>query len=282
MTHALPISNRISTTTPGATVLEETPGRALDFLRGVTRSRVLYAQLAHAGYTQEEHQEGWRLLFKAAGYAPDAPVAPPPRADADAAIVELDAWDEAGFARVRAALDRLHPEQSELVFAGGLAASAGAAAVVGVKTLLDRLDALEHGKDRPKAARKADLAALATLDRRGITAAERARLRALVERAAVIGDAPGDGEKTRLAERAARTRTEDLARLYAWYKDWSVTARSVIKKRASLITLGLAKRKSRAKAPPPAGATTSLDGAPASGAAPRIASVHLATPRGAR
>jgi len=40
-------------------------------------------------------------------------------------------------------------------------------------------------------------------------------------------------------------RNHALHELYLWYKDWSETAHAVIKKRAHLITLGLAKRKPR-------------------------------------
>ncbi|MCL2726595.1 MAG: hypothetical protein FWD69_19420 [Polyangiaceae bacterium] len=229
-----------TTTTPSESVLEQTPGRALTFLRGLTKSRVLYAQLAAAGYTADDHQEGWHLLFKASGYVPTEP---PPRivsTPAFNALTELDAWDESGFARVRAALDRLHPHQAQFVFAGPLKASTGAHAVVGVKTLLDRLDALESGKGRDKSDQKGDAAAIATLDKRGITKAERKRLRALVDAARDVGEVEPE------APPAATDppHTKDLAKLYAWYKDWSTTAHSVIKKRASLIMLGLAKRKS--------------------------------------
>ncbi|MCL2724410.1 MAG: hypothetical protein FWD69_08235 [Polyangiaceae bacterium] len=229
-----------TTTTPSKNILEQTPGRALTFLRGLTKSRVLYMQLAAAGYTADDHQEGWHLLFKASGYVPTEP---PPRitkSPAFDALTELDAWDESGFARVRAALERLHPHQAAFVFAGPLTASTGAGAVVGVKTLLDRLDALESGKGRDKSDQKGDAAAIATLDKRGITKAERKRLRALVDAARDVGDAEPEGSPAV----ADSSHSKDLAKLYAWYKDWSVTAHSVIKKRASLIMLGLAKRKS--------------------------------------
>ena len=154
---------------------------------------------------------------------------------------ELDSWDEDGFRRVRAPLERLHPEQAAFVFAGELAASTGPAAVLGVKTLLDRLDELEKGKSR-KATRAADHAALKTLAGRGITKEERVRLRALVDAAQKLD------EPAPLPVSAPADRQQALVKLYGWYKDWSETARSVVKKRAYLITLGLAKRKSPKKA----------------------------------
>ncbi|MCL2723353.1 MAG: hypothetical protein FWD69_02855 [Polyangiaceae bacterium] len=65
-------------------------------------------------------------------------------------------------------------------------------------------------------------------------------LRALVDVARDVGDAESEAPPVV----PDPSHTKDLVKLYAWDKDWSVTAHSVIKKRASLITLGLAKRKS--------------------------------------
>ncbi len=223
-----------------ATVLAECPGRALDFLKGVANNPLIHAQLAAAGFTNAEYQRGWDLLHAATGYSVVAPVLPT-KSPAFLAMQELDAWDEDGFRRIRSPLEHLHPAQAEHVFGDGLSASTGAAAVIGVKKLLDRLDDLANGKDR-KATRKEDQAALATLSARGITAEERARLRKLVETAQTL-EAP-------VALPTATTPEAQMAAslaLYAWYKDWSSTAHSVIKKRAHLITLGLAKRRSPKK-----------------------------------
>ena len=240
----------MSSPIPSATVLEETPARALAFLRGLGRSPLAHGQLEQAGYRQVDHEEGWQLLFKAAGYAPGVPDAPD--STGDDAIVTLDAWDENGFARIRAALDRLHPEQSSFVFAGDLEAESGPKAVIGVKTLLDRLDMLDSGKGRPKSAHKADAEAIATLERRGIGEAERARLRALVEEASALGPSAPIREAVQSSAARKEARTADLAKLHAWYKDWTTTARSVIKQRSSLIALGLANRRARARTQPPA------------------------------
>jgi hypothetical protein len=205
----------IDDTAPSQTVLDEAPGRALTFLRGVAHSTVIHAILAAAGFSPEEYQLGWQLIHAAS--------------------------DEDGMRRVRAALERVHPEQAAFVFGDGLAASVGPAAVIGVATLLSRLGELENGKDR-KASRKEDHAALETLSKRGITKEEREHLQALVDTAQTVEtpaamESPVDpGEKQRA-----------LLKMYAWYKDWSETAHSVIKKRAHLITLGLAKRRAPKK-----------------------------------
>lgn len=227
---------------PSQTVLDEAPGRALTFLRGVAHNTVIHAILAAAGFSPEEYQLGWQLIHAASGFKPSAPgPVAPTRSPAFVAMEEIDAWDEDGMRRVRAALERFHPEQAAFVFGDGLAASVGPAAVIGVATLLSRLGELENGKDR-KATRKEDHAALETLSKRGITKEERERLQALVATAQTVEtpaamESPIDpGEKQRA-----------LLKMYAWYKDWSETAHSVIKKRAHLITLGLAKRRTPKK-----------------------------------
>ncbi len=223
------------------TVLEEAPGRALDFLRAVAGNTVIHAQLAAAGFKPTDYQQGWQLLHAASGYtvAPSAPLVKTP---AFQAMQQLDEWDEDGFRRIRAALERLHPDQGLFVFADGLAASTGPVAVVGVKKLLDRLDSLENGTERKKT-RKQDHAALATLEERGFGKDERTRLRHLVNAAEAVEEPAAPIQAPNAAERQ-----QALESLYLWFKDWSQTAHSVVKKRSHLITLGLAKRKSRKKA----------------------------------
>jgi hypothetical protein len=228
-----------------AAVLQTIPGRTLDFLRGVASNPIIHSQLEAVGFSQAENRLGWELLHAASGYTPN-PVAPPEKSAAFKAMAELDGWDEDGFRRIRAALERLHPPQCTFVFAGDLVASTGTAAVLGVKKLLDRLDDLETGKDR-KATRKDDHAALKTLSDRKIAAKEeRERLRKLVETAQTL-EAPAPLP----AAVDPGARQEALIKLYAWYKDWSQTAHSVIKKKAHQITLGIAKRKSPRKAEKP-------------------------------
>ncbi|MEO5726050.1 MAG: hypothetical protein ABI134_20685 [Byssovorax sp.] len=225
---------------PSRQVLEEIPTRSLKLLSALSRSSIIHAALAARGYTEPDHQEGWELLLQVTGFRRPAVAAAESTAARDA-TVEIDAWDEPNFRLIRAALDRRHPEQSLFVFEG-LTASTGAGAVVGVATLLDRLDALEKSPER-KATRKADQAALDTLAKRGIPTAERARLRALVTTAMTAAKAEEDASDA--ADDGAPN--EALLKLHAWYGEWSEVARAVIKRRDHLIRLGLAKRKKTAK-----------------------------------
>ncbi|MCU0687899.1 MAG: hypothetical protein MUF34_37585 [Polyangiaceae bacterium] len=109
----------------------------------------------------------------------------------------------------------------------------------------DRLDALASSPDR-QPTREADRAALATLEARGLGAAERERLRGLVQRAESTpavdpADAAGD-------EAAQKKYLADLSALRGWFVEWAKTARVAVKRKDYLIRLGLAKRKASAKA----------------------------------
>jgi hypothetical protein len=105
--------------------------------------------------------------------------------------------------------------------------------------MLTRIEALEAGTDRPKSSHKADAAAVVRLAERGIDKAERARLQGLATQATSLAPtaAPVDDSKHQAARLA----------VYLWHREWSKIARAVITKRAYLISLELAKRKSAKK-----------------------------------
>jgi hypothetical protein len=219
-------------TTASRQVLEETPGRALSFLRAAGTVTPIASMLATRGYGPDEHKEGWDLLHRVSGYE-RTPASTHSKEVSDA-IAELDAWDEPNFRIIQATLAREHQAQADFVFQE-LEPATGALSVLSVKTLLDRLDALEGGADRA-GTRKADQAALKRLEKKGYTKGERVRLRALIQTAESVAGA----DETAPAEGA---RQHDLERLRGWYVEWSETARAVITRRDHLIRLGLAKRK---------------------------------------
>jgi hypothetical protein len=221
--------------------LELTPERVLKFLSATGNSLSIRSILASYGYTTNDQEEGWALLQAASGFsAKKESRTEQIDVETRAAVVEVDRWDEKGFALAHASLARRHPAQDAFVF-DNLRASTGPAAVIGVKLFLDRLDALESGADR-KATRKDDHAALATLAARGITTEERARLRALVQRAQTVSALPET-----ISAPAADTSDDKveaaLGALRDWYDEWSGVAKAVITRRDYLIRLGLAKRK---------------------------------------
>src|SRR5262249_31554652 len=157
------------------------------------------------------------------------------------AVVELDAWDEPNFAAIETTLVRQFPEQAAFVFEA-LAPTSGPAALLGVERLLDRLDALEQGTQRPPPSRDADQAAIQLLAKRGYTTEERTRLRDLVLLAKRVPTPPPGIEQTR---------EQTLIELYRWLTEWATHARNAIDSRATLIRLGLAQRRKAAASEDP-------------------------------
>jgi hypothetical protein len=227
--------------TPSDTVLDDTPARALKLLGALSTNRAIRAILAKRGYTQADHERGWQLTLKASGYRRPPPVVLDTPASRDA-IAAIDAWDEPNFRVARAALSAEFPKQNAFVFQD-LAAQTGVAAVASVTTFLDRLDALEAGKDR-EATREADLAALAKLATRGIDAAERARLRKLLEIAlGPSADTPADAVPEIDPAAEENEQREAKLALWRWYTEWREIARADVKRKDHLIQLGMAERK---------------------------------------
>jgi hypothetical protein len=224
-------------------VLEETPARATRFLAGIGALPIVRTTLSLNGMTDADIDEGRKLLLACLAEPRNVPATPDTdeaRASREA-VVELDAWDEPNFGRYAAALKRKFPSTHAYVFAD-LKASTGAAAVNGVATFLARVDALDKGTDASRSdSKKADAAAVALLDTRGLTKTERKRLRGLVDTAL--------GPTSPLEEMPAMERDEvrvaKLVALKEWYEDWTATTRAVIKKRVYLIRMGLASRKVR-------------------------------------
>jgi hypothetical protein len=225
---------------PSRQVLDGVPTRVLTFLIAVGKYFPIRTALATRGYTEAHHELAWSYLKKLAIFpAGSAPVLDKTVRDA---LVEVDAWDEPNYAVVRAVLENHHPEVVDFVF-DNLSPKQGPEAVVGVSTLLDRLDALENAPER-KTTRKADHAALETLAARGYTKEERTRLRGLVDTAqTVVMTKPISDEE----------REKTQIRLYAWHNEWTTIARIVLTRRDHQIAVGIAKRRKAKKDEPPAG-----------------------------
>ena len=190
------------------------------------------------GMEDEDINEGAKLLLACLAIPRDSKAAPDTeqaRAQRDA-VVELDQWDEPNFRRYEAALVRKFPGQAEYVF-DNLSASRGVEAVKGVATFLARIQALEEGSDSNRAStKKEDKKAVELLAKRGLTSEERKRLQKLVTLA--LGPTP-PSEMPPVDE----TRRQSLLALKLWCNEWSAVAHAAIKKRAYLIRMGLAARR---------------------------------------
>ena len=240
-------------------VLEQTPARVTKFLSGMGAEPVVRTLLEGAGMTDADIVQGRALLMDCLATSnTSSPVKDTASARKQReAVAELDAWDEPNFARYRASLTRHAPDVGAVIFQN-LVASAGATSVQGVATLLLRLDGLDlaaHGAKVPRASAAVLMAAAAfdaipakdrkaaaeLLVKRGLDATTREHLALLVKTAlgptASLDHAPAADAARREKRHAA------LREAKAWLEEWSSSARAVVKKRAHLIRLGLAKRK---------------------------------------
>jgi len=249
-------------------VLEETPNRALEFLRGAGLWISIRKILASRGYTDAEHEAGWSLLLNCSNFNRKFDHTEQ-ATEVREAMIELDATDEPLFRRSRASLDRFHPERAAFVF-DGLEPSTEMGAVVSMSKFLGRLDALENSPER-EATRTADHAALAILESRGLTKAERVRLAGRVA-VAMTGNSGEAASPDEIAEE--QKRVKDLIALRAWYVEWAEMARAVIKRRDQLVRLGLARRKRSKDLDAPEPPVPALPAVPAPA---RCSEAHAAT-----
>lgn len=241
------------TVTVSREVLEETPARTLQLILAVNRSKAIRAAAEGVGFKKAVRLEGWRKLNAVTGMdlSDDEDAVETIDVDVATAITTLDATDEKLLAKVKATLQHAFPAEAKAVLKG-LSGERGAASVLVVSTVLDRLDKLEGSES--------GRAALARLSERGLTEAERKRLRGLVRTASGDEDAPSTtGTKKAEAKAAAakpakkseaETAAEEaeylrkLRVLRAWFEEWSELLRAEITRRDYLIRLGLAEKKS--------------------------------------
>lgn len=241
-----PDTEDFATVTVSREVLEETPGRTLQMILAVNRSKPIRAAAERVGFNHAVRLEGWRKVNAITGMDLDDESDDARETidvDVATAITALDAADEKLLAKVKATLQHAFPEEARAVLKG-LSGERGSASVLVVSTVLDRLDKL--------AGSESGRAALARLADRGLTEAERKRLRALVrtasgddESAASKSDARKPAKKGALD--AAADEAEYLRKLRvlrAWFEEWSELLRSEITRRDYLIRLGLAEKKS--------------------------------------
>ncbi|MBI2374200.1 MAG: hypothetical protein HYV07_09385 [Deltaproteobacteria bacterium] len=226
---------------PSDDVLAEIGARAHKLLSAIASNFDIAQALAPVGFDEEEADRGWALVDAVAGRTKVRRSSSENKA-AQGAKAELDLWDEPNFEIIAAVLEQEFPDQAAFLFAGGLAPAAGWAAVQSVKTMLDRLDALESSPDR-EATREKDKEAIAKLAKRGYPASERERLATLVETARAGGADTRPGPTAEDVVGAERQAREARVRLWRWFNEWSRIAKKRITRRDYLIRMGLAQRR---------------------------------------
>jgi hypothetical protein len=236
--------------TVSRSTLEETLPKMLTFLRAVGTRPEVRAALEPLGFTSAEFKLGWSLLFACGGYNPDE--APSPVVDPviSQAIVALDNQDEALDTIVRVSLEGRAPTAA-VALRKGLTTGRGASAVLYVRNLLARLDALDAGT-LAKVTEADRKTACDTLRLRGLTPARRAELAQLVAGATKLTTLPATPEpatpEPATPDAPALDPTEaPLRAARAWYEEWSALALTQVKRRDHLIAMGLRKRKATSK-----------------------------------
>ncbi len=186
--------------------------------------------LALRGFADEDRKEGWDLLDKATGRHVDASPSTGTLSMNYKTVVEaLDDWENIWFDVAQAALARKFPTVNDNLFLN-LSKVSGTEVVLTVKTFLGRIvEIKQSGDDRSKGA-------VALLERRGLNQERLDEAAALLQKLeAEQGQVAPPVDDTALkAEREAA-----IGDMWAWFKDWSVTARTVIKNRNYHVMLGL-------------------------------------------
>lgn len=169
-------------------------------------------------------------------------------------IATIDAWENVWFDVVDAALGRHSPEVRDKVLKN-LGKTSGPMVVLNVKALLDRLDELKASSNSE------EQAALALLQKRGLDEQQRAYARGLVDQARTE---LGDPEEATLPQPSQEVAALQAAvdQMWAWYLDWSKTARTVVKDKRLRIIMGIS------SATRTASGTSLDDETPAAGASP--------------
>jgi hypothetical protein len=228
------------TTTVSRETLDGTPDRVFQLLRSICTNQAIMSRMMTYGFSKKDAREAWELLGAVTGVTADVVRSSDNATEARAAIAELDAADETLFRVLNATLRRHVPVFADKIL-NGLSAGQGDAVVLAVDQLLDRLDAAFQ---KPDADAKL---AQSLLEQRGYGAGERARLRALVEKAQSVPEVAPPAAR----ERAERELLEKLRALRVWYEEWSEIARVALVRRDYLIRAGLASRRSSAPDQPP-------------------------------
>lgn len=214
--------------------LNEKMKRVLNFLMGVRHPRVM-SIMSTRGFTEKELEEGWQLFNLAAGaklaYTKPTNINYDPSLSKQL-LANLDNWENTWFPVVSATLERNYPAFYQTVF-HNLFQTEGAEVIVSVGTLLDRLASLaqtENGKQ-----------ALALLTTRGLTPEVRAQAASLIDQLQKTA-------KTQLPQIDPDSRAvqeKAINDVWAWFREWSQIARTIINRGDVLIRLGLRQPPSR-------------------------------------
>ncbi len=204
------------------------PRRALTFTLGLSDPHI-WLKLTPYGLDQAEIAKGTERL----NALTTARLAIKPAYDANV-LATLDAWENHWFPIVEVVLRTNYPDVHAVVFLN-LTQTSGVDVIVGVRTLLDRLDLV--AKPVEDGGHAQGPAAIALLEKRGFKSPVRLEARGLL---AQVGTVPADLADVAPVDAEAIAKAEQD--LWNWYLEWSGIARTVIRDRTLLRKLGFLRR----------------------------------------
>ncbi|MBK8256480.1 MAG: hypothetical protein IPK82_27905 [Polyangiaceae bacterium] len=205
--------------------------RMLKFLLGVRNARAA-AVLKGYGFSEKDLNEGWALLRALGKSRLDAEETP--GAYDPALVQQLDAWENKWFPIADATLRR-HAPTVHASFFRNLSQTEGAAVIVGVGTFIERFHSLDKAEDKGGPKGGGGKAAKKKLQERGLTDAVIQEAQALLKELGSLSD-PVPDVATSDDQEAQLAKAED--EMWAWYLEWSQIARTKIKQRALLRSMG--------------------------------------------
>lgn len=205
---------------PSDSTLAALPARVLRFLFALATRAPIRAQMRAAGFHFEDHAEGLNLVH-AVYECRDTSDRCSGQLRSEVATTELHQWVTTHFRRFRRAMERLHPEAAVL-----FTETDSRYPMQSVLAMHHLIEELRTGDDFRNPA------LLATLEQRGLDSIELDRLACLVTDAqSMEGETSGKQDDDK--------RDAELVALYAWYRDWSETARRVVTRKDYRTMLGL-------------------------------------------
>ncbi len=240
--------------------LEETPSRALEFLRGIGSTPVIMKLMSGAGYSAEVHAEGIRLLGNVVSFIEQRQAfSVVTSATHKGATAELETWCKTVYRRLEAATTRFYPDVASSLFAN-LAISDEMDASLLASIFLDRLSE-----------QKVPKGVLKLFAERNFGPEEMHHLKKLVG----VAQAPAPQTEEATSTKPKETRLQMLAELRAWYDDWSAAARTIVTRRDHQIRIGIAHRRAKSGSTPP---PPPVVVAPVAAAAPPVAPAPVVVP----
>jgi hypothetical protein len=204
--------------------MQDKLARILTFLYALKDVRIRRALGKH-GLDAAELAWAWEQLLLVARGRPEAALGVPADSVAQA-LRALDEWENHWFPIARAALGRNFPDVAQEVFYN-LAQAEGRDVILTVSTLLARVEDLHAAAPGSAKAKAAEL-----LDRRGLGAKERASAHELLATIRSL--------ELPVAEPLPEGDDEDqLAGLWAWYREWADIARVAVRRKELRIRLGV-------------------------------------------